>query len=70
VEYEVSWDPYLLYRMDLAYNEIRGLEGFGGKKFKDDTVPNDYYRRNMFTSFLEDELGTQMREYLGVETLM
>ena len=70
VEYEVSWAPYLLYRMDIAYNEIRRPERFGGRRFADSMVPSDMYRRNMFISFQEDALGIQMREYLGVETLM
>jgi len=56
--------------MDLAYNEIRRPEGFGGKRFEDDMVPSDFYRRNMLGSFQKDGLGIQMRGYLGVETLM
>ena len=70
VEYEVSWAPYLLYRMDVAYQEIRRPERFGGRRFSGDMLPSDMFRRNMFICFQEDGLGMQMREYLGVETLM
>lgn len=70
VEYEVCWAPYLLYRMDIAYEEIRRPERFGGRRFGDDMLPSDIFRQNMFICFQEDELGIQMRDYLGVETLM
>ena len=70
VEYEVSWAPYLLYRMDMAYQEIRRPERFGGKRFAGDMLPSDLFRRNMFISFQEDDMGIRMRDYLGVETLM
>ena len=70
VEYEVCWAPYLLYRMDIAYQEIRRPERFGGRRFKNNMLPSDIFRRNMFICFQEDELGIQMRDYLGVETLM
>ena len=70
VEYEVSWAPYLLYKMDIAYNEIRRPERFGGNRFMKGMLPTDFYRQNMFISFQEDFLGIQMRDYLGVQTLM
>ncbi len=70
VEYEVCWAPYLLYRMDAAYQEIRRPERFGGRRFGGEMLPSDFFRRNMFICFQEDALGMQMREYLGVETLM
>ena len=70
VEYEVCWAPYLLYRMDMAYQEIRRPERFGGRRFGNQMLPSDMFRRNMFICFQEDELGVGMREYLGVETLM
>ncbi len=70
VEYEVSWAPYLLHRMDVAYQEIRRPERFGGRRFSEDMLPSDIFRRNMFICFQEDGPGMQMREYIGVETLM
>lgn len=70
VEYEVSWAPYLLHRMDVAYQEIRRPERFGGRRFGGDMLPSDIFRRNMFICFQEDGPGMQMREYIGVETLM
>ncbi len=70
VEYEISWAPYLLHRMDVAYREIRRPERFGGRRFSGGLLPSDLFRRNMFISFQEDHLGIRMRDYLGVETLM
>ena len=44
VEYEVSWAPYLLHRMDVAYQEIRRPERFGGRRFGDDMLPSDIFQ--------------------------
>ena len=40
------------------------------QRFKDDLVPSDFFRRNVFISFQEDGLGIQLRSYVGVENLM
>jgi len=69
VEYEISWAPYLLYRMDRTYMELPGLFK-GTKRFAGDMIPSDFFKRNVFISFQEDPVGIQMREYVGVQNLM
>jgi predicted TIM-barrel fold metal-dependent hydrolase len=68
VEYEVSWAPYLLYRMDRHYEERPAM--FEDTRFKGDMIPSDFFKRNVYLSFQEDPVGIQLREYVGVETLM
>ena len=68
VEYEVSWAPYLLYRMDRHYEERPAM--FDETRFKGDMIPSDFFKRNVYLSFQEDPVGIQLREYVGVETLM
>ena len=36
---------------------------------RDGGMPSDYFKSNMFLSFQEDDLGIQLRDYVGVETL-
>jgi len=68
VEYEISWAPYLLYRMDRLYVERPAR--FGDLRFKGDAIPSDFFKRNVYISFQEDPVGVQLRHYVGVETLM
>ena len=66
-EYEISWAPYVLNRMDRIYNERPTKFNF---RHPDDTMPSDYFKSNMFLSFQEDDLGIQLREYVEINTLM
>ncbi len=38
-------------------------------QYKDDMLPSDYFRRNVFLGFQEDALGLRLRDIIGVETL-
>jgi predicted TIM-barrel fold metal-dependent hydrolase len=68
IEFEVSWAPYFLSRMDNTYAE-RAV-GVQRERFKDGMLPSDFFRRNVFISFQEDDLGIQLRSVIGVENLM
>ncbi len=68
VEFEVSWAPYFMSRMDNFYQE-RAV-GVQGGRFKDDMLPSDFFRRNVFLGFQEDALGMQLRHFIGVENLL
>jgi predicted TIM-barrel fold metal-dependent hydrolase len=68
IEFEVSWAPYFLTRLDNVYTE----RAVGRKlaRFKGDMLPSDFFRRNVFISFQEDDLGVRLRSVIGVENLM
>jgi predicted TIM-barrel fold metal-dependent hydrolase len=68
VEFEVAWAPYFMNRMDNVYTE-RAI-GISHQRFKDGALPSDFFRRNVFISFQEDDLGVQLRSYIGVDNLM
>ena len=68
VEFEVSWAPYFMSRMDNFYQE-RAV-GVQGARFKDAMLPSDFFRRNVFLGFQEDALGMQLRHHIGVENLL
>ena len=53
VEQQLGWVPFFLDRMDYAYNQ-RG-SGRQGYRFKEDMLPSDFFHRNVFLGFQEDE---------------
>lgn len=68
IEFEVAWAPYFIRRMDNVYRERTA--GLRGHRYKGNDLPSDFFRRNVFISFQEDELGIQLRHYIGVDNLM
>jgi hypothetical protein len=54
--------------MDNVYTE-RAV-GVRGRRFRDGMLPSDFFRRNVFISFQEDDLGIQLRSHIGVENLL
>ena len=67
IEYELGWVPFFLSRLDYAYDQ----QGFGreGYRFNEDMKPSDYFHRNIFLGFQEDELGIRLRDMIGVDNL-
>ena len=68
IEFEVSWAPYFLRSMDNFYKE-RAV-GVQGIRFKEDMLPSDFFRRNVFIGFQEDDLGLRDRHIIGVDNLL
>src|SRR6266446_2414806 len=65
VEFEIAWAPYFLRRMDEFYTQ-RAM-GVHGRRFKGGALPGDFFRRNIFVGFQEDDLGIQLRSHIGVD---
>ena len=68
VEFEVAWAPYFMARMDNVYTE-RAV-GVRLPRFKGGALPSDFFHRNIFISFQEDDLGIQLRSEIGVDNLL
>ena len=41
-----------------------------GWKSREGLLPSDYWRRNMFVEFMEDDLGIRIRDEIGVDTML
>ncbi len=68
VEMDIAWVPYFMDRLDNAYTQrIRRPSWY---QFKEDMLPSDYARRNVFFSFQDDAIGIQLREHIGVDNLL
>lgn len=67
-EYEISWAPYFIRRLDDTYTERPvGLQGY---RYKRDVLPSYYWMNNIMLSFQSDDLGIQLRHLVGVDNLM
>jgi predicted TIM-barrel fold metal-dependent hydrolase len=68
VEHEAAWIPHWLKQMDFVYTERPVFTK--GWKSREGLLPSEYWRRNMFVEFMEDDIGVKLREYIGVETML
>ncbi len=68
VEFEVSWAPYFMNRMD-DYHTQRS-SGVQERRFKGGALPSDFFRSNIFIGFQEDALGIELRHHVGVDALV
>ena len=67
VEMELSWVPHFLDRLDYNYTQRPPTGEW--HTFKDDMLPSDYFHRNVFLSFQEDNLGVKDRDIIGVDNI-
>jgi len=68
VEHEAAWIPHWLKQMDFTYVERPVFTK--GWRSKDGLMPSDYWKRNMFVEFMEDDIGIKLRDYIGVENML
>jgi predicted TIM-barrel fold metal-dependent hydrolase len=67
VEHEASWAPHWLRQMDYTYKERPVYRGY---QSKEGLLPSDYWRRNMFAVFQEDDVSVELRHRIGVKNLL
>jgi predicted TIM-barrel fold metal-dependent hydrolase len=67
VEHEASWAAHWLKQMDYTYKERPVYRGY---QSKEGLLPSDYWRRNLFAVFQEDEATVQLRHLIGVGNLL
>ncbi len=68
VEHETAWIPHWLKQMDLTYRERPTLTR--GWKSRQGLLPSDYWHRNMFVEFMEDDYGVRLRDVIGVDNML
>ncbi|MFQ6030190.1 MAG: amidohydrolase family protein [Dehalococcoidia bacterium] len=67
VEFELAWAAHLLGTMDYTYVERQKEASY---RFKGDTLPSDFFHRNVYLGFQEDAVGIRLRDVIGVDNLM
>ena len=68
VEHETAWIPHWLKQMDFTYRERPVFTK--GWKSQSGMLPSDYWQRNMFVEFMEDDLGVELRKHIGVDNML
>jgi predicted TIM-barrel fold metal-dependent hydrolase len=64
-ENEVGWVPFFLQKLDQAREEYQYLYPVPLK-----LKPSEYFRRQIFATFIDDPVGVASREFIGVENIM
>lgn len=67
VEHEASWAAHWLKQMDYTYRERPVYRGY---QSKEGFLPSDYWHRNLFAVFQEDEATVELRHRIGIENLL
>jgi predicted TIM-barrel fold metal-dependent hydrolase len=65
-ENEVGWLPFFLQKLDQAQEEYRYLYPAPLTLRR----PSEYFRRQVFATFIDDPVGVATREFIGVENIM
>jgi len=68
VEHETAWVPHWLRQMDFTYRERPALGR--GWKSRHAMLPSEYWQRNMFVEFMEDDCGIRLRDVIGVDNML
>ena len=64
-ENNCGWLPYYLQRMDRVFDRM-GRSGGASMKLR----PSDYFRRQMYCTFIDDAVGMAQRHQIGIDNLM
>jgi predicted TIM-barrel fold metal-dependent hydrolase len=71
VEHEAGWAAFWLRRMDHLYTESIDLgAGTSSVKFRDGALPSDFFKRNVFICFTEDDVAIHNRHIIGTKNLL
>ena len=68
VEFELAWVPHFLWMLDYTY-EQRPNRSFW-YRYGEDMRPSDYFHRNVFISFQQDDIGIRLRDIIGVDNFL
>jgi predicted TIM-barrel fold metal-dependent hydrolase len=68
IEHELGWIPFFLDRLDYTYTQRHGNARY--YRYRTADRPSDFFRRNVFCSFQDDDLGIRERHTIGIEGLM
>jgi predicted TIM-barrel fold metal-dependent hydrolase len=67
VEHETAWVAHWLKQMDFVYRERPTTRSW---RSRDGMLPSDYWHRNMFVEFMEDDYGIRLRDVIGVDNML
>jgi predicted TIM-barrel fold metal-dependent hydrolase len=60
----IGWVPYLLERCDYTWDRHRWYQDIDQS-----TPPSELFRRNFYVCFIDDEVGVEIRDRIGINTI-
>jgi predicted TIM-barrel fold metal-dependent hydrolase len=70
IEFEVSWIPSFLERMNYTYTErVSASTRLDRYKFQPGTLPSDFWYNNCFVGTQEDPYSMRVRDLVGVDNI-
>ncbi|MFI5046878.1 MAG: amidohydrolase family protein [Acidimicrobiia bacterium] len=71
-EGQIGWIPYFVMRMDQVWDRYRWFRPVGKmkKRVNDEIPPSELFRRHVWGCFIDDPVGVQTRELIGVDKIM
>lgn len=69
----LAWVPHFIQSLDFYVNRIksgRPILGVAGEQRLPELMPSDYFRRQIWVTFQDDEAGMKMLDYLGEDRVM
>jgi predicted TIM-barrel fold metal-dependent hydrolase len=67
-EYGIGWVPFWLSRLDAMKGS--GSSRRGGYSTPLSMSPRDYYNRQIWVAYIEEELGVKYREDIGIDRVL
>jgi predicted TIM-barrel fold metal-dependent hydrolase len=64
-ENDIGWLPHFLARMDHAWERYRHMVEANFK-----LLPSEYFRRQVYATFMDDKIGVENRKVIGTENIM
>lgn len=64
----IGWFPYAIQRLDQVWSQYRHYKV--EPRINPDVAPSELIRRNIYGCFIDDELGIELRERIGVDRLL
>lgn len=69
-ENDIGWLPHFLARADLTFQKLGSLKlsATGGANLK--MLPSEYFRRQVYATFIDDEVGVRNSDLFGIDNYM
>ena len=69
-ENDIGWVPHFLARADLTFHKLGSLKlgASGGATLK--MLPSEYFRRQVYATFIDDRVGVRNTDLFGVDNYM
>ena len=69
-ENDIGWLPHFLARADLTYHKLGSLKLSASSDAKLTLLPSEYFRRQVYATFIDDEVGVRNTDLFGTDNYM